>query len=146
MDVALLDVLTIVEHGIALGYDVDVLQADTIDGHLGQTVELHSTSGTITDDVLDIDVAEDGGLLSNGLLGDIVRIVAIGQHLSHRLAPIIHIKGNGIGLDISHRDVVDEDVLDNAATATCRLEAQTDIGAQELTVLHKDVSNTATHL
>ena len=38
MDVALLDVLTIVEHGIALGYDVDVLQADTIDGHLGQTV------------------------------------------------------------------------------------------------------------
>ena len=54
MDIALLDVLAVGEHGIALGNDVDVLQANTVDRHLWQAIEFHSTSGTIADNILDI--------------------------------------------------------------------------------------------
>ena len=129
MNVALLDVLTVVEHGVALGDDVDVLQADAVDGHFRQAVELHSTSGTIANDVLDVDIAEDRRFLSHRLLSDVVGIVAIGQHLCHRLTTIIHIERNGIGLDIGHRDVVDKDILYDTATTTRRLEAQADVGA-----------------
>ena len=88
VDITLLDILTIVEHSIAIGNDIDVLQANAVDGHFGQTIELHSATGTVADDVLDVNIAEDGGLLGDRLLGHVVGIVAIGQHLGHRLAAI----------------------------------------------------------
>ena len=146
MDIALLDVLTVGEHGIALGNDVDVLQADAVDGHLWQTVEFHSATCTIADNVLDVDITEDGGFFGDRHLSCVVRIVAIGQHLGHRFASIVHIKGDGIGLDIGHRDVVNKDVFDDTATTSCGLEAQTNVSAQELAVLDEDIFDATTHL
>lgn len=145
MDILFRDVFGISEGGVLLGLDDDILQFDALDRHLGQTVKLHSTSGTIANDVLNVDIAEDRCLLRNRHLRRVVGIVTIGQHLGYRLAAIIHIESDGIGLNVCHRYVADEDVLYDAATATCRLEAQTDISAQKLTVLHQNVSDTATH-
>ena len=146
MDILFRDVFGISEGGVLLGLDDDILQFDALDRHLGQTVKLHSTSGTIANDVLNVDIAEDRCLLRNRHLRRVVGIVTIGQHLGYRLAAIIHIERNGIGLDVCHGDVADEDVLYDTPTTTCRLKAQTDIRTQELTVLYQNVSDTATHL
>ena len=146
MDIALLDVLAVGEHGIAFGYDVDVLQADAVDGHLWQTVEFHSATCTIADNILDIDITEDGGFFGDGHLSCVVRIVAIGQHFGHRFASIVHVKGDGISLDIGHRDIVDKDVFDDTATTSCGLEAQTYVSTQELAVLDEDILYATTHL
>ena len=140
------DILVVGEDGILLGLDDDVLQVDVLDWHLGQTIELHGTSGTIANDVLDVDIAEDWRLFVDRHLGGIVGIVAVSQHLSHRLAAIVHIEGDGVGLDVSHRDVADEDVLHDAATTTRRLEAQPNVGTQELATLDEDVLDTTAHL
>ena len=60
------DVLAEVESGVVLGKDGDVLEVYAVDGHLGQTVELHGVAGMLADDVTDVDVAEDGRLFSDG--------------------------------------------------------------------------------
>jgi len=146
VDVALLDVLAVVEHSVGLGLNLDILQTDAVDGHLGKSVELHGTTSTIADDVADVDVTEDGGLLGNRLFGSVVGIIAVGQHLGDRLASIVHVEGDGISLDIGHRHVVDEDVLDDTATTTGGLEAQADISTQELAAGDKDVAYATTHL
>ena len=140
------DILSIGEGSILLSLDDNVLQVDALDRHLRQAIELHGTSGTIADHILNIDVAEDGSLLSHRSLGGVVRIVTISQHLSHRLATIVHVEGDGIGLDVRHGDVTDEDILHDTTTSTGRLEAQAHISAQELTALHQDVTDTTTHL
>lgn len=145
-DVLLLQVLVVGEDGVLLGLDHNVLKADAVDRHLRESVELHSTASVVADNVLDVDVTENGSLLGDGNLRGVVRIVTIGKHLSYRLATIIHIEGDGIGLDVGHCHVVDIDILDDTTTATGRLEAQADISAQELAVLDEDILHTTTHL
>ena len=91
-------------------------------------------------------MTEDGCRLVNRFLGGVIRLVAIGNHLSHRLPAVIHIKGDGIGLDIHHGDMVDEDILHDTATPTGRFEAETDVGTEELAVAHLEVPDTTAHL
>ena len=146
VDVLFGDVLVIGKDSILLGLDDDVLQADVLNGHLRQTVKLHGAPGSIANYVLNVDIAEDWRFLGDGLLRGIVGVVAVGQHLCNRLTAIVHIEGDGICLDICHRDVVDEDVLYDTTAATRRLKAQADVGAEELTVLDKNVAHAAAHL
>ena len=145
VDVLLADVTTIVEDGVGLSADGDVAQGDAVDGHLGQTIELHSASGIVTDDVADVDIAENRRLLVDGHHSLVVGDVAIGQHFGNGLSTIIHIEGDGIGLDVGHRDAVDENVLDDAATTACGLETQTDIGAEELTLAYHNIAHATAH-
>ena len=119
MDVLFRNVFGIGEGGVLLGLDDDILQIDALDRHLGQTVELHSTSGTIANNVLNVDIAEDGCLLRNRHLRRVVGIVTIGQHFGYRLAALVHIERNGISLDVCHGDVADKDILYDTPTATC---------------------------
>ena len=67
--ILLRQVLVIAEHGIFFGLDHHVLQRNAIDRHLGQTVELHGATGIVADNILDVDIAEDGGLLVHRHLG-----------------------------------------------------------------------------
>ena len=48
----------------------------------------------------------------------VIRIITVGQHLCYRFATIIHIKGNGISCDVSHRDAINKYILHDTATAT----------------------------
>jgi len=144
--VFLLDVGAVGENGILLGADGDVLEVDTIHRHLGKAIELHGATCTTANDILNIDMTEDRRGLVDGLLRGVIGLVAIGYHLSYGLATIIHIKGNGIGLDVHHRDIADKDILYDTATATGALKAKTDIGTQELTMADLEVLDATAHL
>ena len=98
--------------------------------------------------MVDIDVAEGRGclihLLHIYLL--LLLLVAVVQYFHSRLAAVIEVEGNHIGLDIKHRHILDVDILNYATSATGTLETQTYVGAEELAVGYHHVLYAAAHL
>ena len=79
-----------------------VLDADVLHWHLWQTVEVGCTAGAAADYMVDVDVAEGWGclihLLHIYLL--LLLLVAVVQYFHSRLATVIEVEGNHIGLEI----------------------------------------------
>ena len=149
LDILELHVLSTVDHDALFGIvHLQVLDADVLNRHLGQTVEVSSTAGCTADDMVDVDVAEARSSLVDleYLYLLVLGLVAIVENLNSRLASIIKVEGDYVGLNVEHRHILDEDVLYYAATTTCALESQTYIGTEELAVGNHHVLHTTAHL
>ena len=97
--------------------------------------------------MVDVDVAEGWSSFIHLLhiYHLLLLLVAIVQYFHSRLAAIIEVEGNHIGLDIKHRHILDVDILYHAASATGTLEAQTYVGTEELAVGYHHVLHAAAH-
>ena len=90
-----------------------------------------------------MDVAEAGsGLVDRP--GQFLDGLASGCHdLDGGLAAVVEVEKEGLGDDILHIDMVDEDVADHAAAAACALETEADVSAEEAAVGNLDVLHPA---
>ena len=124
-----------------------ILDADILYRHLWQTVEVSGTADATADNVVDVDVAEGWGsfihLLHIYYL--LFLLVAIIQYLYGRLSAIVKVESNHISLDIKHRHILDVDILYNATSTTCTLEAQAHVGTEELTVGNHHILDATAH-
>lgn len=125
-----------------------ILDVDIAYRHLWETIEVSSTTGCTADDMVDVDIAEARCCLIYLELLYLLALslIAIVENFYGRLATIIEIEGDDIGLDIKHRHVVDVDILYYATTTAGTLETETYIGAEELAVAHLDILHTTAHL
>ena len=138
-----------VDHDALLGIvHLHVLDADVLHRHLWQAIEVGGTASTTADDVVDVDVAEGWGGLIHFLHIHhlLLLLVAIVEHFYRRLASIVEVEGHHIGLDVKHRHIINVYVLYDTASATGTLEAQADIGAEELAVGYHHVLHATAHL
>ena len=72
--------------------------------HLWETVEVSGTAGCATDDMVDVDIAEARSCLVYLELLYLLALclIAIVENFYGRLAAVIEIEGDDIGLDIKH--------------------------------------------
>ena len=98
LDVAEGDVLGIVHLGTLAADEETVLHLQVAERHLGQTIEPHGTSSTLTDNVGDKEVAETWSLLGHGRngigAGSVLVAVAYDGFVG-----IIEVEGESIGID-----------------------------------------------
>ena len=80
-----------------------------------------------------------------GIAGRESDVAGVG-HVGRRLAAVVHVEADGVGRDVLHLHVADPDLLDHAAAAARRLEAEPDVGAEERAPLDEDVADAARHL
>ena len=138
-----------VDHDALLGIvHLHVLDADVLHWHLWQTVEVGCTAGTTADYMVDVDVAEGWSCFIHLLhiYQLLLLLVAVVQYFHSRLAAVIEVEGNHVGLDIKHRHILDVDILYYTTTTAGTLETETYIGAEELAVAHLDILYATTHL
>ena len=99
------DVLGIVHLGTLAADKETVLHLQVAERHLGQTVEPHGTSCTLTDNVGDIEVAETWSLLGHGRnsIGAGSVLVAVAND---GFVGIIEVEGESVGSNVHHIDNV----------------------------------------
>ena len=81
-----------------------ILDVDIAYRHLRETVEVSGTMGCAADDMVDVDIAEARSCLIYLELLYLLTLslVAIVENFYGRLATVIEIEGDDIGLDIKH--------------------------------------------
>src|SRR5262245_56419616 len=100
------------------------------DGHLRQALQRHGPPRAMTNDILQVNIAElrrsftHWDRLDNG---ETVVVVSLGGCLP----AVIHLEANRISSDLGHADVADIDLFHNAPTAACAFEPQSNVGSDE---------------
>ena len=119
-----------------------VRQAQAIDRAFGQTVEeTRRCRGPHDGDAVDADVAECGRTAVHGV-GCLFPHPAV---FFGRAAAVVHIK-NKRAEHALHYQIRQAQILDTAAAAAARLDAQTAVGTREHTVRDRDIAHAAAHL
>ena len=124
-----------------------MFQRNAVDGHFGDAVEIHGTARARTRQVFDVDVAEArSGFVNRHGRHFCGNYLAAFEHFDRRLASVIQVERNRLGSDVNHRHVAHPDVLYHTAAPALALEAQPDIGAEELAIADRNIAHAAAHL